>query len=264
MFIMDDRNKNKSCHSEVQSAEESIIKDRFFGAKNDIAPQNDGVLFAFTLTEVIVVIVIIAALAIILIPNMLSLMPDDHNIKYKKAFYTIQEIVNDIESECQGLKWDTSLTPNAWSDSGVDADDVLSYCYGYGTDGNPKALYLADEICKRLSTVSDCSDINDGNKEKDIKTTDGMMWYFPSQSLASNEDWSNARIYVNVDGKESIKDHIAAASGDESKKVNGRKGIYRMILTSKGKLYSGTKETGEAEDHYLLDNPTRDNEKSHF
>ena len=55
---------------------------------------------AFTLTEVIVVIVIIAALAVILIPNMLSLMPDEHNIKYKKAFYTIQEIINDIAKEC--------------------------------------------------------------------------------------------------------------------------------------------------------------------
>ena len=62
-----------------------IMKDN---KKENFCPPHMSGFKAFTLTEVIVVIVMIAALAVILIPNMLNLMPDDHNIKYKKAFYS--------------------------------------------------------------------------------------------------------------------------------------------------------------------------------
>ena len=188
-------------------------------------------------------------------------MPDDHNIKYKKAFYTIQEIVNDIAKNCQGLEYNSST--KEWETiNDTQAENVLSYCY----DSSGKALYLADEICKRLSTVSDCSSSTNANKEKDIKTTDGMIWYFPDKSLALNSSWGDGvQIYVNVGSDASIQSHIAAADEDNNKKVSGLKGIYRMSLTSDGKLYPGYKgETEEAEDYYLLDNPTKENTRNNF
>ena len=113
----------------------------------------------FILTEVIVVIVIIAALAIISIPNMLSLMPDDHKIKYKKAFYTIQEIVNDIASECQGMEYD--YTNNVWKEpSNQYKDNILNFCYDTSSV-TPTIKEPGEEICKRLSTTegTDCTTI---------------------------------------------------------------------------------------------------------
>ena len=206
----------------------------------------------FTLTEVIVVIVIIAALAIILIPNMLSLMPDDHNIKYKKAFYTIQEIVNDIAQECQGLKY----VDGEWTDSGVNEEDVLSYCHD--SNGNHKGLGL--EICKRLSAVEDCSnykasdcgDVNGDCNYINVLTTNGMKWYLPKRDIASYVSWGTggtlSQVFVNVDGNE-IK--TGNPTGDLSKNPTG---TYRISITSEGKV----KPTDTKEKNLLLDNPTKD------
>ena len=200
----------------------------------------------FTLTEVIVVIVIIAALAIILIPNMLSLMPDDHNIKYKKAFYTIQEIVNDIASECQGLEWNTG--DGGYWDDASNPDNVLNYCYSNSTP--PEILYLADEICDRLNSTSDCSSAVTSHVGK-IQTTNNMYWYIPKNALAGSTDLlgSSATIYVNVDGKE-----LTSAVTSDSDDTLHNNGTYKINISNTGKVTAPS----EAETNYLLKNPTED------
>ena len=212
----------------------------------------------FTLTEVIVVIVIIAALAIILIPNMLSLMPDDHNIKYKKAFYTIQEIVNEIAQDCQGLyrsggQW---YTIEEWNEDHptdkLDADDVLSFCY----DNSDNALTIDTEICKRLSTTGDCP--TTGNV-KNIQTTNGFKWRIDTSGNASNlgkgKPWGNSsgnvvNIFVNLDGKDIVSTDTWAKQHD--------RGTYLINVTSKGKVAVSSGTDFAKERSYLLDNPTKD------
>ena len=194
----------------------------------------------FTLTEVIVVIVIIAALALILIPNMLSLMPDDHNIKYKKAFYTIQEIVNDIANECQGLSWNTS--DGGYWENASSPDNVLNYCYD--NDSSPNKLYLAHEICTRLSTTSECSNSLSGDSATNIQTTNGMTWWFPNRILDTTFS-SDATIYVNVNN-ETLSSPSTTAPNN---------GTYRILVSKTGKVK--TPSSGPEKD-YLLKNPTKD------
>ena len=218
----------------------------------------------FTLTEVIVVIVIIAALALILIPNMLSLMPDDHNIKYKKAFYTIQEIVNDIANECQGLRY----KDGQWTDEGVNAENILSYCYD--SSGNPKNLAI--EICKRLNTVNGCpsdSDLTSTDSNiaaRGILTTDGMRWNLfgglrltpnndgtsPFDSVSCLPDSGNSglkTIYVDVDGCGSSTANEACINYTKADS-----GAYAICISETGKVTPAT----DKEKKLLLDNPTKD------
>ncbi|MBQ3692716.1 MAG: prepilin-type N-terminal cleavage/methylation domain-containing protein [Clostridia bacterium] len=208
--------------------------------------------YGFTLTEVIVVIVIIAALALILIPNMLKMMPDDHNIKYKKAFYTIQEIVADIASECQGQQYDSGS--GEWEDA-ANPERVLSYCYN--TSGEtPSTRYLADEICDRLSTTSLCNTTANANSNTNIQTTNGMNWRIPSINLTGFS--SNTTIYVNVDGTALSSD----PNFEDATNINARheEGTFRIIISPTGKVTAPaaiTDETGN-ELNYLLKNPTDD------
>ena len=247
MFIMSEDRKDgftlscKSFRSRLLRALHSQSHRKTFA--NQVSQVSLAHSYGFTLTEVIVVIVIIAALAIILIPNMLSLMPDDHNIKYKKAFYTIQEIVNDIANDCQGLK----RVSNNWDDSGVNSDNVLNYCYGEKqVNGNPVIVsrYLAHEICTRLNTTTDCGssvDSNDGGKN--IQTTNGMYWYLPNQVLSESFE-NDATIYVNVDNKTMTSPTA----------TNSDNGTYRILVTKTGKV----KTPGNPESGLLMDNPTKD------
>ena len=201
----------------------------------------------FTLTEVIIVIAIMAALALILIPNMLNMMPDDHNIKYKKAFFTIQEVVNDIATECQGATFDKDSNPQ-WTP--VESDNVLNYCYKLTTvEGGAGTTYsarnLGEEICNRMNvTTEDCT----GNP-KDLTSTNGMHWWLPNTSL--NTDFnSNETIYVSVEGipltNEDGKSNVTGTSKD--------KGIYKIIVSKTGKVSAPS----GPEQEYLLKNPTED------
>lgn len=204
-------------------------------------------LRGFTLTEVIVVIVMIAALAIILIPNMLNLMPDDHNIKYKKAFYTMQEIVNDIASQCQGMKNDGY---GNWSTiSETEAENVLQYCYRENY-----SRHLADEICNRLSTTSECDTSVGGNDNKDIQTTNNMHWWIPQRIL--NTSFTNSfTIYVSVDG-DTINNGIVS-NYSSNITTNQNNGIFRIIVTKTGKVQTPSASDGQ-EANYLMKNPTGD------
>lgn len=199
----------------------------------------------FTLTEVIIVLVILGVLALILVPNIKKMMPNDHNIKYKKAFYTIQEIINDIINDpntCQNADYAASV----WTP--YNGDNILTTCYDGTTARN-----LDVEICKRLSTNQTC---NDSGENTDILTTDGMRWNLPGKSLVdtSHNDWTSDNIiYVDVDGGTGTLDN----SG-----IN-KDGIYKITISANGKVFSGTSSANksdgkytEAEDRLLMENPT--------
>ena len=225
----------------------------FITKKNKKAKTCEG----FTLTEIIVVIVIIAALALILIPNMLKMMPNDHNLKYKKAFYTIQEIVADIASECQGM---TPGPGGSWTITN-DETNVLSYCY----DSTPSAKTLENEICDRLSTTGTCP--SNATDMKGILTTNGMRWNLigtraDGQSLGTSEAWGPVTIYVDIDGCGNNTDNnytgnFGAANGGTcvnpaSSTSNQEQGVYGISIRSNGKVTA----LGNAEQQLLLDKPT--------
>ena len=216
----------------------------------------------FTLTEVIVVIVIIAALAIILIPNMLSLMPDDHNIKYKKAFYTMQEVIDGIAQECQVMRYDDGkwYTIEEWNDKNpsnqLNSEYILNFCY----DSSNNMLNIAKEICERLSTTEDCSTYrqisSDGQTYHyiNIQTTNGMKWSIPAITIGNaggfSKNWEKY-IFVNVDGKDIVS--IDQTLSEVNMKKNPE-GTYKIKLNVYGKVSPG----GATEKKLLLDNPTKD------
>ena len=158
----------------------------------------------FTLTEVMVVLVILGALALILIPNFAKMMPDDHNIKYKKALYTIQEIMNDIVNDpniCTGTDTDGNIIPN---------NEFLKSC----RDNN-----LRNAIAERLSTTEDIDTTISISDKNDIKTTNGMRWLFENhasypvlESRAAATNKSAFRITVDVNPSNSDLTSTPAAS----------------------------------------------------
>ena len=219
----------------------------------------------FTLTEVIIVLVIIAALALILVPNIMKAMPDDHSIKYKKAFYTIQEIVSDIANDpnvCQGMfndgagNWSVAKNP----------DDILNLCYK--PDNTPRNM--AQEICNRLQTTSECStsnipNINNvvNNGTVAILTTNGMRWNLAtiggttralgSNNIANQHIFDNYDIYVDVDGcgNNNIF-NLAGALACVGNATNANNGVYGIRISSKGRVIP----FGNTERNLLFGNPT--------
>ncbi len=182
--------------------------------------------YGFTLTEVIIVLIILGALALILIPNMLRMVPDDHNIKYKKAFYTIQEIMSDIVNDpeiCTGLV-------GADRERVLD-DQFLTSCTGTNADT------LRNLIFNRLSTT-------DAAATDDITTTNGMRWFIPSTQINAV---NGAAINVSLDKKSPTDENVGANNG-----------VFQIIINQNGKVTPGT-DNGESD--LLLSDPTKDEDK---
>ena len=189
----------------------------------------------FTLTEVMVVLVILGALALILIPNFAKMMPDDHNIKYKKAFYTIQEIMNDIVNDpniCTGTDTDGNI---------IDNNVFLNSC----GDNN-----LRNAIAERLSTTTDIDTTGNMSGENDIKTTNGMRWFIPDgtfSSLFSTSGTSQA-IIVSLDDN-------APNNGSNAETASADNGLFAIVINASGKVTPGT---SAGEEDLLLKNPNAD------
>ena len=181
----------------------------------------------FTLTEVIIVLVILGALALILVPAMMKMMPDDHNIKYKKAFYTIQEIISDIindPSVCQGMN--AQVVDGEISYSNMTAgneDNILTTCAIINNTAHTvTSRDLGDEIRERLNITA-------GSRNGLLITTNGMVWNLPTKSLRdiNNSNWdTDAVIYVDVDGG----GFVSPNARDESK------GWYRINIDASGQV----------------------------
>ena len=207
----------------------------------------------FTLTEVIITLVILGALALILVPNMLKMIPDDHNIKYKKAFYTIQEIVQDMVNDpsvCTGIDADGNPT-----------DKVLQTCGG---------LDLGIEICRRLSTIQRVTlargaaavDFNCATQAHRAitPTTNNMNWNLGTErSLDVNFTDPTAptnyryMILVDVDGCD-YQNCVGTAR-------NATNGVYRIMVDNTGRVTAPNDRDADAattktEQQLLLDNPT--------
>lgn len=164
----------------------------------------NGIKKAFTLTEVITVLVIIGALALILIPNMSNMIPDEHNVKYKKAFYTVQEIVSDIindPSVCTGL-----------DESGNLMSDDTDNTYLKSCQGTVRGVFL-----RKLNTIDDVLD-------EDIVTTNGMRWNIPATNFSDIE--TSVSILVSLDNK--VPSTPSAANG-----------VYEIIISVNGKVTPG-------------------------
>ena len=185
--------------------------------------------YGFTLTEVIIVLVILGALALILVPNMLKMAPDDHNIKYKKAFYTVQEIMNDIVNDntiCTGM------VGAAGNEVQVADNQFLMSCTG---------VSLWQLFYDKLSTTQ--TDLNAGDN---ITTTNGMIWAIPTTPI---NNVNGDSINVSLDGKD--PSDLTLRNSDNDRNKNG---IFEIIINQSGKVTPG----GNVEQNLLLEDPTKD------
>ena len=154
------------------------------------------------------------------------MVPDDHNIKYKKAFYTIQEIMDDIVNDstvCTGLDGYNIVNDNVF----------LKSCTGT----------LREQIAKRLNTT-DASPSGDN-----IETTNGMIWYIPnvSFSLKFADEGSSETITVSFDKNKAYDNNSASVESDPN-------GIFKITINANGKVTPG----GSLGANLLKKNPTED------
>ena len=171
---------------------------------------------ALTLTEVIISLAIIGVLILIVVPNVMTLMPDDHAPRYKKAFYAIQNIVYDI-----------------LNDPSICSGDNLSSC---------GSADVSIQIAKRLNvTVITPQVAKKGSYT--YNTTDGMKLYLPYQQTFAGlfpNDNSESSIIVSLDGELPYVNSTTPAAPDANK------GIFEIIIRGDGKVLPGN-SAGEIE-----------------
>lgn len=179
---------------------------------------------AFTMVEVLVVLIVLSALALILLPRMINLVPDDHAKKYKKAFYGMQQMIEDIIKDpevCQGLREDGFFN---WVDPGDDAN-ALTVCMRVDGTGRPlEGASLHSLMYKRYSFIN----ANSRSRTNFIDAS-GVRWNIPAVTLDETFE-DNATIYVSLDAKD-FPSTLATNAAD---------GIYGITISPDGRVMPAT------------------------
>ena len=118
---------------------------------------------AFTLTELLIAVGVVGVLAVILMPVITNMMPDQNAIMAKRAYYTVQNVVSDMinNGECYP---DTSKAADD-SVRRIGFDDGYYYpnCENWKLD-DADHFYTAD-VCEKDDSEEDgCKKDSAGNK----------------------------------------------------------------------------------------------------
>ena len=179
---------------------------------------------AYTLAEVLIAMTIVGIVAAVSIPNITKLIPNKNAALIKKAYYVVdnivQELINDkyyypdATGNCFGYiagdennLTEAMLEPQMIKDSGIDG------CY-YGFDNRcpvkiqgTNRVVSGDEkfvalFISKLNTKKDVEEIlydESGNfkltsSDIDVETEDGMLFHFMMQNNAENADKKNGKL----------------------------------------------------------------------
>lgn len=166
----------------------------------------------FTLGEMVVTVGVVAFLALILMPMLKDMMPNQEQAMFKKAYYiterAIAELVNDDdlypepEIDQEPYLGNTVKVPYKGEEYGAEDD---------GSDDDKKAKFcgLFTSKLNRASKIFCAEEDENGNELKkftdgvdpigNITTTDGMVWLLPLDKFEDNDD--AREIYIDVNGK---------------------------------------------------------------
>lgn len=212
-----------------------MLKDSKFG---NFAKFKSRKFFALTIMEVVVTIAILGFLILILIVNFNNMTPDDHSAKYKKAIFTVQQIIDDILNDpevCQLNFYDE--VNEEWSNAIPESS--LANCYSVD-DGTVSNRGIDYEICKRLSTVTTCVAPFLGSRG--VLDTSGMRWNLTATGSRQNMNSTfedGYTIHVDVDN---CGDNPSAARNATCVPRNtvASDGVYGITILPNGSVIPAT------------------------
>ena len=151
---------------------------------------------AFTLAEMLITMCIVGVLAVIVLPVLNNVFPNQEKMMFKKAYYLTEKVVSELVN-------DEDLYPE------IDSDDQKPYLgntvevtyKGNKYSGDTKFCEL---FAARVNTASDidCSSHSFSNNSVassyTFKTSDGIVWDLPISSFSS--ETSPAVIQIDVNG----------------------------------------------------------------
>lgn len=152
--------------------------------------------YGFSLGEMCITVGIVAFLAMVLLPVLKSILPNQEMMMFKKAYYiterAVSEMINDEEL------YPESNNPSASPYFGNTESVTVK---GETYQGDTKFCEIFASRVNRASGI-DCSehDFTDGSNPSDFSfiTTDGVVWILPITNFADNT--TPYDIYMDVNG----------------------------------------------------------------
>ena len=151
---------------------------------------------AFTLAEMLITMCIVGVLAVIVLPVLNNVFPNQEKMMFKKAYYLTEKVVSELVN-------DEDLYPEIENDQQKPyLGNTVEVTYkGNKYSGDTKFCEL---FAARVNTASDidCSSHSFSNNSVassyTFKTSDGIVWDLPISSFSS--ETSPAVIQIDVNG----------------------------------------------------------------
>ena len=141
---------------------------------------------AFSLAELVIALGVISILAMIATPLLSSKKTTAQSIKFKKTYYTTEQIIKHLISDSGNYLSDAGF---AYTTPIEDEGLTNKFCYWFKTSLNLKKDYH-------------CPNIGDEGSKLFAQTTDNALWYFyPADFTISETNFDN-KIIVDVNGYE--------------------------------------------------------------
>ena len=191
----------------------------------------------FTMAEFLISLAIIGALAMILLPVLKNIRPDELEALHKKGQYTMEHIVSD-------LAYDEDIYPPTKITSGlasIFAVNVAGKTYGYGkvdtytTDkNNIKAKTKFCELFASRVNLASGSTVNCSEDAKTFTTVEGIDWYLPISNFDGARPYEIIRFDVNGDKEPNCT---------YDKNTCPKPDTFKYYLTSDGKIYQDSPDS---------------------
>lgn len=188
--------------------------------------ENNKVLYAhkaFSLSEVMLSLAILGILATILIPIVFSVLPDKQKLKFKRAYYTLEQAVDNLIN-------DESLYPETGPTyKGFAAKSGQDFCNNISNFLN----VIGDVSCGSVQSVSNCA----STVTPAFMTTDGSVWW------GFNQTGTNPAFTVGTNSYITVCVNVEGESGDGIPIQIRYDGRIKVPAGSRGAEYLKTVDT---------------------
>ena len=200
---------------------------------------------AFTLAEMMITLLIIGIVATMMITNLMDASPDENALMYKKAFYSISEIISSLTN-------DSTKFP--------DGENMFKAEITTETGITDPQEYFCTEVANGLNTLGDisCDEERDGNTNisgdnYDFKLANGTLVAGLNQEFTDEDGKSitpdTITICVDVNGD---KGPNAGCSDDDEARAATDRDQFRIRISYDGKVSTGNDDEGFAVENAIL------------
>lgn len=145
----------------------------------------------FTLAEIMIAMATLGVIAAIVVPTLSKFMPDSNKIMARKAYYTLEQVINDLindEAEYPSTEVDAQSTPRGFNFTTKGATTIPA--------STSKFCYL---FTQQMNTIGNVSCSSSGNNS--FTSSDGINWMMQNTTTFTIAiDNYDAKIGFDVNG----------------------------------------------------------------